>query len=202
MNRLAEEQTPFSISGMLLVATPKISEGLFQQSVCLVVDHGEHGAAALLLNRPIAIAETKLFELGSLPSPEGELPSISESIKKNRLHFGGPCSGPLVAIHDQAQFGDAGGGNGIYLAADIAKMKQAADSAPDHFRLVIGHSLWKKGQLEREIQEGNWYVIPAIPDLVFSADDEMWGRGLCFVGRAIVANVTGLKYFPTSPLLN
>ena len=196
MNRLAQEQRPFSISGMLLVATPKISEGLFQQSVCLVVDHGENGAAALLLNRPMVLPDTKSLNL------ENELPSVSGSLVKNRLHFGGPCSGPLVAIHDQAQFGDAGGGNGIYLAADIGKVKLAAESAADHFRLVIGHSLWQKGQLEQEIREGHWYVIPALPDVVFASDDEMWGRGLCFVGRAVFAHVTGIRHFPTSPLLN
>ncbi len=196
MNRLAQEQCPFSISGMLLVASPKISQGLFQQSVCLVVDHGEKGAAALLLNRPMVLPDSKSLNL------ENALPSVSDSLGKNRLHFGGPFSGPLVAIHDQAQFGDAGGGNGIYLAADIGKVRQVAESAEDHFRLVIGHSLWQKGQLEQEIQDGNWYVIPALPDLVFAADDEMWGRGLCFVGRAVVAHVAGLKHFPTSPLLN
>jgi putative transcriptional regulator len=196
MNRLSQEQNPISINGMLLVATPKVSEGLFQQSVCLVVNHNQQGAAALLLNRPIPTIDV----LGAALS--AKLPALASKPDISRLHFGGPCSGPLVAIHKHKEFAEAGGLNGIYIAADLAKVEQAAKVADDDFRLIVGHSLWQPGQLENEIKSGCWYILPAMPDLVFAPDDEMWGRGMRFVGRALLSSMTGIKHFPESPLLN
>jgi putative transcriptional regulator len=66
----------------------------------------------------------------------------------------------------------------------------------------VGHAAWSEGQLEREIQEGRWYVLPASADLVFSADDEMWQQGMRDVGTALFHSVTGLVPLPGTHLLN
>ena len=40
----------------------------------------------------------------------------------------------------------------------------------DGLRIFAGYAGWGAGQLEREIEEGSWYVVPGIARDVFRAD--------------------------------
>ncbi len=42
-----------NLTGMVLVASPQLVKGVFAQSVCLVLQHGDQGAVGILLNRPL-----------------------------------------------------------------------------------------------------------------------------------------------------
>ena len=45
--------------------------------------------------------------------------------------------------------------------------------------MFAGHSGWSPGQLDEEIVEGAWWVVPGSPDDLFSAEPRtMWRRVL------------------------
>ncbi len=201
MNRLPPVENPgsgstkMSLAGVLLVAAPQVEDELFGKSVCLVLEHRDERSIGVVLNRPFALDVKPLWE------------QLTQGLSKtaqppHHLNFGGPHSGPVVAIHDRESLSEGGNGSGIYLAAQIETLKKLAMIAPEHYRLLVGHSAWKPGQLEQEITDGAWYPLPASPDLVFVDDYDMWREGMRRVGGLVVQSVLGLKALPPSAQLN
>ncbi|MCC9641821.1 YqgE/AlgH family protein [Rhodopirellula sp. JC740] len=92
------------------------------------------------------------------------------------LHFGGPLSGPIVAVHASPEFAEAEMESGICLAAQRDNIESLLKSDEHPFRLVVGHLGWTAEQLENEISEGVWHRIPATSDLLDSDDASMWPR--------------------------
>lgn len=197
MNRIPKSlEGQMSLEGGLLVASPRLTDAMFGRTVCLVVEHSaESGTAGVVLNRPVISDVTPLWQELTQGSHHTAEPP-------RHLHFGGPLSGPVVAVHDQESLADLGRGQGVYLAAQADTLKKLAFVAPQHYRLVVGHAAWKPGQLEREIAEGMWYWLPVDSALVFSADEEMWPRCLRRVGQMIVQHVTGVTHVPADPAWN
>jgi putative transcriptional regulator len=161
-------------AGKLLVASPSVVDPLFARSVCLVMQHDATGAIGLLLNRPLQAGPSELWNLlaGSTNSAS-RIPSASSRC----VHFGGPMSGPVVALHDGRQWAEAEPTSGVYVAAQKSNLQHVVSpGAAQHVRLIIGHAAWQSGQLEAEIAAGIWYPLPATADRVFAADETMWPR--------------------------
>ncbi|MBC8515089.1 YqgE/AlgH family protein [bacterium] len=147
MNQLATQ-------GDLLLAHPRMSDPHFAGSVVLLVEHGEDGAFGLVLNKP--------YEL--LVNEEGVKPPFvfhggpvdSESIWGVSTQEGNETRKVLEGVH---------WGNG----------EQVAGAGKN--RLFLGYSGWDPGQLERELVEDVWIVVPATPTLVFDCTPEsLWAR--------------------------
>lgn len=66
-------------------------------------------------------------------------------------------------------------------------------------RIFAGHSGWGGGQLEEEIGEGAWFVVPSEPADVFTADPEtLWSRVLHRQG----GDLAMLAHYPPDLRLN
>ena len=51
------------------------------------------------------------------------------------------------------------------------------------FKLAIGHAGWTKGQLEREIENGDWLIQDTTRDFIFNTPDElMWNQAALSFG--------------------
>ncbi len=185
MNRNPSNPLPtLSFAGNLLVASPKLADPLFGRAVCLMMQQTPEAVAGVVLNRPVVSDVEPIWkQLTAGSSKTAEPP--------RHLHCGGPVSGPIVAVHDQETLADIGNGQGIYVAAQVETLKQLVYVAPEHYRLFVGHSMWTPSQLEQEIAQGLWYVLPATPELVFASVDEMWGRSMRRVGNLVMQYVTG-----------
>ena len=184
-----------SLEGSLLIASPRLEDAVFGRSVCLVVEHTEKAVAGVVLNRPVISDVLPLWK------------QLTDGCQKTaepprHLHFGGPVSGPVVAVHDQETLADAGNGQGVYLAAQVDTLKKLVFIAPEHYRLVVGHAAWEATQLVQQIQAGLWYVLPASPELVFSADEEMWTRGIRRAVTLILQHLSGAKHVFENPQHN
>ncbi len=201
MNRLPPVENPgseppkLSLAGVLLIAAPQVEDKLFGKSVCLVLEHRDEHSIGVVLNRPFTLDVKPLWE------------QLTQGLSKtaqppHHLNFGGPNSGPVVAIHDRESLAEGGNGSGIYLAAQVETLKKLALIPPEHYRLLVGHAAWKSGQLEQEIMDGIWYPLPASPDLVFVDDYDMWREAMRRVGGLVVQSVLGLKALPPSAHLN
>ena len=188
-----------SFTGNLLVASSLITDPVYAGGVCLIVHQDETNVVGVMLNRPMkpspeAIA-AMLGEADPAPTgnriasltepppsedletdPSAQTPSLDHPIPWGMLHFGGPLSGPVVAIHQNSQYAEAETGAGIYVAAQKQHLEDLVRRRPGPYRLIVGHLGWEFEQLQTEIESGIWHVLPATTDAVFSSATEMWPR--------------------------
>ncbi|WP_153556637.1 YqgE/AlgH family protein [Roseimaritima sediminicola] len=183
-----------SLTGNLLVASTELDGEVFARSVCLVVHHDDDGAIGLMLNRPLHPQPAELLSL--LGSEHSRVPAAAEGT----VHFGGPLSGPVVALHALPALAESETSSGIYVAAQKDHLEKLMHQAAP-MRLIVGHAGWASGQLEAEIAEGSWHVTPASPEIIFSPDEAMWARSIRHASGRTLARWVGARPVP-SPELN
>ncbi|EMI17877.1 protein containing DUF179 [Rhodopirellula maiorica SM1] len=111
---------------------------------------------------------------GHSPSPSQGPPTPYSPV--GMVHFGGPLSGPVVAIHQLSEYAEAETGHGIYVAAQKQHLEGLVNKQPGPYRLIIGHLGWETERLNAEVEAGLWHIVPATADVVFENADEMWPR--------------------------
>ena len=201
MNRIPQKRSPeattsqFDLAGVVLIAAPVLTDPVFGRSVCLVLEHTDEGSVGLVLNRSFTSDVAELWDHLS----DGQ---TNVAHPPGHLNFGGPVSGPVLAIHDQELLAEAGNGEGVYVAAQVENLKKLTLVEPEHYRLFVGHAAWKAGQLEAEVERGFWYPVTADSQLVFAHESDMWALGMRSVGRSIVSEFVGADKMPASVLLN
>lgn len=180
-----------SVKGQLLIAGPRLIDPNFWRTVVLVVDHSEEGAFGLVLNRP---SETSVGE---------SVPELAALIDPDEpLFIGGPVQpSTVITVGRFNDIGDAA------LAAfdDIGVLGTGGPPMQDlaehvvSARAFVGHSGWGPGQLDDELESGDWILEPARRRDVFSdSPRELWSDVLTRKGGsyALVARM------PMDPSLN
>ena len=185
-----------SYIGQLLVASSTVTDPMFANGVCLIVHDDETRVIGVMLNRPIEpnseALETILGETNP-KHPEPSQPRFSVENKKPQkseidphlsspilpigprsLHIGGPLSGPIVALHQIRDYAEAETGEGIYVAAQKHHLVDLIRDQDEPCRLIVGHLGWDPEELDAEISNGTWHVVPASVDDVFSPANDMW----------------------------
>ena len=112
-------------------------------------------------------------------------------------------SGPVIALHNRAELAEHTTVDGVYVAAQLENLQRLLmPESEAEVRIIIGQAAWKPGELDVELREGKWLPLPISPQLVFSNEDEMWGRAMRQIGNHFVASITGAVGQPASILLN
>jgi putative transcriptional regulator len=177
-----------SLQAHLLIAAPDLAEP-FTKSVVLLVRHNEEGALGLILNRPTEV------DLQAAWSRFSEVPCQ----RPGSLYLGGPCNGPLVALHTQEFLLELEVMPGLYFSAGREQLESlVAQSLEDnpHVKFFAGYSGWAAGQLEHEIARGSWSVMPARPEHAFGHEDELWIRARRFISDSVWRSALGIKHVP------
>ena len=189
---------PFTIAmtlkGHLLVASPKLADPNFNQSVVLIVQHTEAGALGLVLNRPTS---TTLDQFWEKISPAALAP------RKEPIYRGGPCKGPLMALHTAAEFSETEIVSGVYFSADAESLEQLVSRRIMPVRFFIGCAGWGEQQLEQELAANIWATLPASYAHVLAPSAEnRWQKALReLTGRHMLEQI-GIKGFPADSALN
>jgi putative transcriptional regulator len=185
-----------SLAGCLLAARVDVDNPMFSKGVCLIVEHTEKGTVGIMLNRPLAIDPTPVWKTLF----QGEVSKANDCV--GHFNFGGPENGPIVAIHNDSQLADGGNSQGVYVSAQAESLQKLATTAPEHLRWFIGHAEWGKSELEQEIVDGKWYVVPAIPQIVFAEESQMWPTAIRFEANSVISTFPGVDHFPSNPSMN
>lgn len=169
-----------NLKGYFLISAKKLLDSNFFKTVVLLIEHNDTGAMGLVINRPsdvtIAQALAKHIELPLDDSP---------------VYYGGPVEpGGLIVLHDRADFAENEAVlPGVYVptSADVfEQVIRSAISEPNKttFRVYNGCSGWAPGQLEGELERGDWYLLPANSDLIFDEDPyNVWEAAMDRVAR-------------------
>lgn len=155
--------------GMLLVATPVLLDPNFSDTVVLMLDVDEHGALGVVLNRPSPVPVAAVLE------------DWDEQVADPGVLFrGGPVSTEgalavaLLRTPGEAPVGfrEVSGALGIL---DLDTPVELVDGTLRGMRIFAGYAGWGAGQLEAEIEEGSWYVVPGLaPDAFRDDPDDLW----------------------------
>ena len=163
---------------IFLVAKPELLDPNFAQSVVLVVFPKDAGPVGVILNRPVPLTLKDVFP---------EEPRLKE--RGDRLYFGGPVHVNALmflcrrAVAPQNAFPVVGD---LYLSGDGSLLDEML-SRPDAQvpRFFLGYSGWANEQLDFEIAEGGWYVVPADLDTVLKTDPRTLWRDLLLRATAV-----------------
>ena len=185
------------LTGKLLIAASISEDPIYSRGVCLVVHQDEEGVIGVMLNRPMQPNPAELVKLFGQPKPSGNrigssAPQPADAHPLGTVHFGGPLSGPVVAIHQMSQFAEAETGHGIFVAAQKEHLEELVREQPCPYRLIVGHLGWERETLQAELAAGLWHILPATVNVVFSNAAEMWPGLIRSATSQSLANWIGL----------
>ena len=166
-----QKPEPHSDLGLFLVATAQLENTGFQKTVVLITHHSEKGATGIAINRPSQFHLNDLF-------PQ------QQEIRRHRDHvyLGGPVQSDTLFVLMRTKRPHAGMykvAKDLYFAAGIDALSHGLKnlSADELVRTYVGFSGWAPGQLDEEIERGDWLVVHANPDIVFEQDNaSVWKR--------------------------
>ena len=187
-NRLASSGVD-SARGQLLIAGPGLLDPNFWRTVVLIVEHSDEGALGLVLNRP---SETTV---GEAVSELEELLDVDDP-----LYVGGPVQrSALIVLAEFDQPTEAA----LIAFEDVGVLANGAQQDPSlgvrRGRAFVGHSGWGPGQLDDEVERGDWIIEPALRDDAFTGTPlDLWSAVLTRKGGsyALVARM------PPDPSVN
>jgi putative transcriptional regulator len=165
-----------NLAGQLLVATPKLEDPTFGRSVIFMVAHDDSGSLGLIINEPVKdISFGELFDL-MRQSHKGLAGKLT-------VHFGGPVEprvGSILHSRDVMLAQHELPAGEVAFTNDLAMLTAIAEGrGPARYIVTLGYAGWGPGQLETEMQQGAWLVVPSDPDLLFAPDpQQIWQRAL------------------------
>lgn len=165
-----------STEGKLLVALPSMPDPRFRRTIVYMAAHTRRGALGFVVNR-IAGRRPLRQVLRRFGLPEtGVRGGVT-------LHYGGPVGLNRSTVLHESDYRHARSvrlKGGVFVTpprkvfGDISRRR-----GPKRYLLVVGRSGWSSGQLEREIRQGTWAVIPFDRELVFGRDQRgKWRKAL------------------------
>lgn len=183
-----------SLLGKLLVAEPMLADPNFERSVVLILDHGEHGALGIVLNRPTQLEVSAVLDEWA-----------GWAIEPRVLHLGGPVEQSSVIGLARRRGGNETPDGWSQIMGDLGSVDldgAAAEIGPgvDGVRFFAGYSGWGPGQLESELGDNAWLVVDSAPaDDVLAPDPEMMWRTVL---RRQRGKLSMLANFPEDPSQN
>ncbi len=146
---------PDPTAGDLLVASVLLADGVFNQTVVLVLDSDEDGALGVILNE---VSQTPL---------DAVLPDWVGAVSEPRLLFhGGPVSpNGAICLASVAAIGEEPPGwRPLFDTVGLLHLDTPIEivaGAYRDLRIFAGYAGWAAGQLQGELAEGMWHVVPA-----------------------------------------
>ncbi len=179
------------MAGKLLVAVPHMLDPNFFRSVVLLCEHNEEGALGLIINQP---TDAEVFDY--LP---GWIHLVSDP---GVVFVGGPVQRD-VAVGLARTSADEPAGAFTAITGELGLLDLGSDPAAatgiEAVRVFSGYAGWEAGQLEAELEEGGWFVVPSQPADGFAAQPEdLWRNVLARQGGKLAVYAT----FPLDPSLN
>ena len=159
-----------SFSNHFLISMPHMNDPIFTKSLIYMCENNPEGSLGLIINKPMISQNAadilqKTGLEGIHPVPE--------------VYFGGPVNiGMGLILHD-ANY-EIEGTLTVSKAIALTSNKQILSDlktgrGPEQFRFSMGYAGWGQGQLEREIENGDWLLMPADADFIFSIpDSDKW----------------------------
>lgn len=172
---LAARQETKIKKGVFLVADLRLLDPNFSKTVVLITQHGPGGSVGVVINRPTRTQLSHAF------------PGMKAFEKKpDTLFVGGPVQRDARILLFRAELPPDSAipiFEKVYLSVEIEILTDliTREGFNNPFRIYSGYAGWAPGQLQGEIDRGDWRVLPGDPDLIFQEEtasiwEEMFRR--------------------------
>ena len=152
--------------GYLLVAQTLLMDSYFNRSVILICDHNKNGTIGLQINKPL---KSKIKSI------------ISKPLIDQKVFLGGPVDKNIFFLHKNNMFANDSVkiNNHLFFSKNIDYIESLIldnKIQQNQFKLFIGYTGWDSGQLEEELNENSWIVVPKFDiNIIFSNDyNNIW----------------------------
>src|SRR3954467_15544086 len=158
-----------NLTNHFLIAMPNMADPYFSRSLTYICEHNPEGALGIVVNRPIEMTLSSLFERLELALEE-------KGIGCDPVYFGGPVQTDrgfvlhqpvgqwqaTLAVRDRL---------GETTARGVLEAVQNG-TGPERIIVSLGYSGWSAGQLENEIKQNAWLTVEAQDAIIFDLPAE------------------------------
>jgi putative transcriptional regulator len=157
-------------AGKIIIAQKDLPDPNFAETVVLITEYTDDGAAGLIINRQSKIPLSKFY------------PDLKGKTASDLVYSGGPVEEKLgfgllrsrTKLENTKQLV-----TDVHLITDDKMLDKLVASGKDSntLRMYVGYCGWGSEQLEREVELGAWHIFPGTAELVFDPDpDTLWSR--------------------------
>ena len=174
-----------NLTNQFLIAMPGMGDDTFAGAVVYLCEHTENGALGLVINKPIDIKLSTLFQ-------KVELSLDSAALGEQPVFYGGPVQTERgFVLHER--LGDAEspyssstlsvpGGLEMTTSKDVLEALSAG-AGPRRLLVTLGYSGWAAGQLEDELGRNGWLTVDATPEIIFDTPvEQRYDRAVALLG--------------------
>lgn len=162
----SNEINKMELQDKLLIAMPNLQDSYFSQSVIYICEHNEQGAMGLVLNQVTDLSIAELVAKLNFMMADGR------HYPETYVFAGGPVSmdrGFILHTATERTFEHS------YRVTDNLQLTTSEDvietfgtpEAPEKYLVALGCATWTSGQLEKEIADNDWLVVPANNHILF-----------------------------------
>jgi len=158
-----------SLAHHFLIAMPSMADPHFAHTLIYVCEHNDQGALGIVVNKPIDMTLSALFEQINIPLGDAGL-------GETKVHYGGPVQidrgfvlhRPLGSWQSTLPIND---GLGLTTSKDILEAV-GHGTGPENVLVTLGYAGWAPGQLEHELAQNAWLTVAADAEVLFSEPAE------------------------------
>jgi len=168
------------LTNQLLIAMPGMADPNFSTTVTLICEHNDDGALGIIINRPLNLKLSGLFEQLSVDDTDTDLAAspvmAGGPVGTERgfvLHGKGHEFENTLAVSDDIH---------LTVSRDVIQSMASGDG-PSKSLVAIGYAGWEPGQLEEEMLSNAWLNVDATAELVFETPfEERWDSAARLLG--------------------
>ena len=172
-----------SLKNQILISMPHMNDPFFSKSVVYICEHGNSGAMGMIVNKNLDAPELReIFD---------KFFKVEKPINmiKSNTFFGGPVlleKGIILHHSDYSSPKSISISKSVSLTSDKGALEDLKREEKVPFKLMLGHAGWSAGQLEREIENGDWLIQSTTSDFIFNLPtNQMWEYAARSIGLDI-----------------
>lgn len=164
----ASPYLPGSLQDHFLLSMPHMDDTNFDHTVTYICEHNEHGAMGIIINRPMDMVTSDLFQ---------HLGLVCESVPEQPVYAGGPVKNDrgfiLHSPTEEAWDSSYDITDQLSLTTSVDILRAIGQNrAPEQFLIALGYAGWGAEQLEQEMSDNVWLSCPANLDIMFRTPAE------------------------------
>ena len=168
-----------SVKDHFLIATEKMNDGRFSETVIAMLESDENGAWGLVINKRIGTMPIALLIDSSLNTSEEREELFKIDVP---IFWGGPVEPKEIFVLHSTEYksestknyGDISISQDYEILSDIAK-----NEGPNKILIILGYSGWGNGQLEGEMERDHWILSDIDLNIIFDTESKKkWDKAI------------------------
>lgn len=173
-----------TLTGTFLISSPGRNTELDECVIYLFEHASGLGAQGVVINRPSDLSVADLLE-------KMDYTVMGVTLNNRLLHGGMDDETGILMVHTSEWYSSNTRPvtDEISVTSDTFMIEKIMDgNEPNNWFMCAGRCSWDPGQVEREIKQGHWLVVPAQLDLLFSpyTEEKQWRKSLDYCTKYTV----------------